>query len=85
MSNNRPADHTTTYVNVRTVRLAKVRATAHYRTTNTTHHATANSQGRASIAFRISRATPGFRVRVDVRVTSGTRAGSCSTSFTPHR
>jgi hypothetical protein len=33
----------------------------------------------------ISDATPGYKVKVSVSVTSGHHAGSCSTSFTPHR
>lgn len=85
MSSSRPKDYTTTYVRVVTVARARVTTTAHYRTTNTTHHATANASGKASIAYRISRATPGYKVKVSVTVKSGTRKGSCATSFTPHR
>jgi hypothetical protein len=85
MSNNRPKDYTTTDVNVSTVRSAKVRTIAHYKTTDTTHRATANSRGRATVPYYISGATPGFRVRVSVRVKSGGRTAYCHASFIPHR
>ena len=85
MSNSHPADFTTTIVRVRTVARARITTIAHYRTTNTTHHARANAKGRAGIPYRISGATPGFKVKVDVTVRSGRRKGSCQTSFTPHR
>jgi hypothetical protein len=58
--------------------------TQHYRTTNTTHHGTAGRKGNVSIAYHISDATPGFKVKVSVTVKKGSRTGSCSTSFTPH-
>jgi hypothetical protein len=85
MSNSRPADFTATYVRVQTVKFAHVRTVAHYKTTNTTKYGTANSVGRASIRYWISGATPGFKVKVSVTVHSGSRTGSCSTSFIPHR
>jgi hypothetical protein len=55
-------------------------ATAHYKTTDTTNESTTDSAGAASIAFRISSATPGFRVIIDVTVAGTSR---CQTSFTP--
>ena len=85
MSNSHPADFTTTIVRVRSVARASVTTVAHYRTTNTTHHGRTNARGRAGIPYRISGATPGSRVKVDVTVKKGTRKGSCQTSFTPHR
>jgi len=85
MSNSRPSDYSTTYVNVSTVAHASVTTTAHYKTKNTSHSATANGSGKASVPYRISGATPGFRVVVSVSVHKGGKSGSCSTSFTPHR
>jgi hypothetical protein len=85
MSNSHPADYTTVRVRVRTASFARVTTVAHYRTTNTPHHRRANSHGRANVPYYISGATPGFRVKVSVTVRKGTRKGSCSTSFTPHR
>jgi endonuclease YncB( thermonuclease family) len=55
-------------------------ATAHYKTTDTTNSSTTDSAGAASIAFRISSATPGYRVVIDVTVAGTSR---CQTSFTP--
>jgi hypothetical protein len=85
MSNSRPKDYTTTHVNVSSVAHAAVTTTAHFRTTTTSHSATTNRLGKASIAYRLSRATPGFRVIVRVSVHKSGRSGNCSTSFTPHR
>jgi acyl-CoA synthetase (NDP forming) len=83
MSNAHPTDYSTTDVLVSTVGRAAITTVAHYRTTSTAHFATANAAGKAVIAYRISRATPGFRVVVSVKVQRGGRSGSCSTSFTP--
>lgn len=83
MSNPTPTDYSTDDVNVDTAAGATVSATAHYKTTATTHTGTADGSGRASIAFDIGGATKGYTVQVDVTVSGGGRTGSCSTSFTP--
>ena len=85
MSNRYPADYTTTDVRVQTVAGAGVTTVAHYKTVNRTHTGKANNKGVATIAYYISGATPGYRVNVSVRVTYGSRSGSCSTWFLPHR
>jgi hypothetical protein len=85
MSNAHPADYSTTDVYVNTAAEAHIKTVAHYKTSTTTHRAVASAQGRASVPYKISGATPGRRVPVDVTVSLGTRTGSCSTSFTPHR
>ncbi len=85
MSNSRPKDYTTTYVNVSTVRYAGVTTVAHYKTVNRKHTGKANAKGNAKIGYYISGAKPGYRVNVSVTVTSGRSHGSCSTSFTPHK
>jgi len=85
MSNAHPADYTHTDVRVRTGDFAAVTTVAHYRTTSTTHHGTAGRKGNVSISYYISGATPGYTVQVSVSVRKGSRTGSCSTSFTPHR
>jgi hypothetical protein len=84
MSNSHPADFTTTKVQVRTAAFTKVTTVAHYRTTDTKHKGTAGRKGNLSISYRISKATPGFKVTVSVSVVKGSQHGSCSTSFTPH-
>jgi hypothetical protein len=85
MSNNHPADYTTTDVRVHTVGYASVTTVAHYKTTNHKKTGTAGVRGNATIAYYISGATPGYRVVVSVRVVHGNRSGSCSTWFIPHR
>jgi hypothetical protein len=85
MSNNRPRDYTTTYVKVHTSAYASVTTVAHYRTTNHKKTGKAGVHGNASIGYYISRATPGYKVVVSVRVVRGDRSGNCSTSFIPHR
>ena len=85
MSDATPKQYSNVYVRVRTSAYARVRTVAHYKTTNTVKRATASSAGRASLRYYISRATPGYRVRVDVTVTKNGRSRNCSTSFVPHR
>lgn len=83
MTNASPAQYSTTDVIVHTAAGAGVTATAHYKTTDTTHAGTASGSGVADIAFSISRATIGYTVRVDVTVSRGGASNACSTSFTP--
>jgi hypothetical protein len=85
MSNSKPKDYSTVDVWVVTAKHAAVTTVAHYKTTSTRHTGKANSKGDAEIAYRISDATPGYKVKVSVTVTSGRHTGSCSTSFVPHR
>jgi hypothetical protein len=83
MSNASPVQNSRTDVLITTAGSAAVTTTAHYKTTNTTHSAAANGQGRADIKYLISRATKGYRVVVTVSVRKGASSGSCTTSFTP--
>ena len=84
MSNSTPADYSTVDVIVHTgTPGASVTATAHYKTTDTTHTGVAAGDGVADIPFRISRATPGYTVAVDVNVAAGGASRFCSTGFTP--
>ena len=85
MSDSTPAQYSNVYVRVRTASYAAVKTVAHYKTTNTVRKGKANGQGRASIKYYISGATPGYRVKVDVTVTKNGRSNHCTTSFTPHR
>jgi hypothetical protein len=84
MSNAAPHHNATTDVVVHTgVSGARATATAHYKTTSTTHTASAASNGIATIPFDISDAKAGFLVMVDVTVRSGGGTKTCSTAFTP--
>jgi hypothetical protein len=86
VSNSKPRDYSTVDVWVATAKHAAVTTVAHYRTKNTKHTAWASNKGDAEIAYRISDATPGYKVKVSVAVVSGHHGGSCSTSVTPkHR
>jgi hypothetical protein len=84
MSNARPADYTTTTVQVRSVAHAHVSTVAHYKTVNRWHYGRTNGRGRAGIPYYISGATPGYQVIVNVYVKWPHRSGTCQTSFTPH-
>lgn len=85
MSASNPDDYTTTDVHVHTASRAYVTTVAHYRTTSTKHHAYAGRKGNATIAYYISGAKPGYKVKVTVTAVSGSRIASCATSFTPER
>ena len=85
MSDGTPQQYSNTNVRVTTASYARVKTVAHYKTTNTAHSGKANSQGRATIGYYISGATPGYRVHVDVTVTKNGRTGHCATSFVAHR
>lgn len=83
VDNAHPTDYSTVLVTVKTSSHAHVVATAHYKSTDTTHASTANGSGTAIISYRISRATSGFPVIVNVSVSLGASHGSCKTTFTP--
>src|ERR1700722_20372560 len=85
MSNNHPADYTTTDVRVHTVGFASVTTVAHYKTTSHKKTGIAGVRSNATIAYYISGATHGYRVVVSVRVVHDGRSGSRSTWFIPHR
>jgi hypothetical protein len=84
ISDSTPARFSTVYVYVATSAGAAVTATAHYKTTTTTHSGTADPTGKATIPFYISGATAGYTVLVSVSVSLSGKAASCSTPFTPH-
>lgn len=83
MSVPRPTRGATTDALVTTAPGSRVTAKAHYKTTTTPHSRTASPAGRATIPFDIGGATPGYRVRVSITITSGQLRASRSTSFTP--
>lgn len=83
VSNSSPADYSTVNVTVRTAAAATVTTVAHYKTTDNQQSTVADGSGAATIAYRISRASPGFPVVVDVTAAASGRTATCSTSFTP--
>lgn len=82
-STTSPADYHTVYIYVRTAPGVSVTAVAHYKTTDNPKTAVADGAGRATIAYNISGATPGYTVTVSVTASAGSKSASCSTSFTP--
>jgi len=82
-STTSPADYHTVYIYVRTAPGVSVTTIAHYKTTDTQKTAVANAAGRATIAYYISGATPGYTVTVSVTATASSKTATCSTSFTP--
>ena len=86
VSDKTPNQYSTVRVSVKTGKAyAKVRAVAHYKTSNTAHSRKSNSAGNATVPFYISGATPGRTVKVTVEVRKNGKLRTCSTSFTPHR
>lgn len=84
MSNSRPKQYSTIQVEIHSAAAASVTTSAKYRTTITKHAGKTNSAGNVNIAYKISRATVGFKVVVSVSVAkAGYTTGGCSTSFTP--
>ena len=70
-------------IRVRTVRHARMKVVAHYRTISHMKRVRASAQGRKMVWYWTSGATLGYRVQVTVRVSRKGRKGWCSTWFTP--
>lgn len=92
VSNPSPADYSTETIfvkvtdqNRRPVSGATIQGVAHYKTSDHPFQTGTGSDGTASAGLRISRATPGYRVEVDVTATYGNVSESGQTSFTPSR
>ena len=83
VSTTSPADYHTVYVYVRTAPGVPVTTVAHYKTTDNQKSAVADAAGRATIAYDISGATPGYTVAVSVTASASSKTATCSTSFTP--
>ncbi len=82
-STTSPADYHTVYIYVRTAPGISVTTVAHYKSTDNQKTAVADGAGRATIAYYISGATPGYTVTVSVTASAGSKSARCSTSFTP--
>jgi hypothetical protein len=81
VDNPSPTRNQTVTVSVASnVSSASFTATAHYKSKDTVQSGATNSSGSGSVAFRISSATPGYSVRIDVDVSG---RASCSSQFTP--
>jgi len=82
-STTSPADYHTVYIYIRTAPGILVTTVAHYKSTDNQKTAVADGAGRATIAYYISGATPGYTVTVSVTASAGSKSARCSTSFTP--
>jgi hypothetical protein len=78
-----PSTNQTEPVYIATLTNARVEGVAHYKTTKTTKVGTTNVRGHLYLDWRISHATPGYRVIVTLSVVKGNVHGTCSTSFVP--
>jgi hypothetical protein len=85
VGNAHPQDYTTEHVYAGTYgnRAAQETVTAHYRTVETVKYTTVPKPG--TVTYKISDATPGYRVDVQVVVRSGKQSATCATSFVPQR
>jgi hypothetical protein len=83
MSNTQPEVSHTTEVLVDTAAGASVTATAHFRTTTTSHTDKATATGHTDIPFEVTNGTIGFKVQVDITIRAHGQSKSCDTSFTP--
>lgn len=82
----KPKQYTTTVVRVSNVgSKARVTTSAKYKTTTNTKYTTASTKGTASTSYNVARATPGYKVVVTVKATSGKTTWQCSTSYVPRR
>lgn len=84
MSNPSPAQNSTTDVLITTAPGASLTVTAHYKSKDATHTATADGTGHASVPFDISRAAIDYTVEVDISASANGRTATCSAAFTPH-
>jgi hypothetical protein len=80
-----PPDDTTVGVRVSTTRWAHIVVTADFDGKTRAKTGRADRSGQATIWYAIGRATPGYRVNVQVSVYRNGRRGTCSTWFTPRR
>ena len=83
VNNKTPKQYSTVYVTVNGTAKASVAIVCHYKTTKSTYRATIGSNGKAILPVRISRATKGYKVVVNVSVTYKGKTSSTTTPFTP--
>ena len=80
-----PADGSKVGLSVSTAPGARITVVAHFPAGNRKKKARADSTGMRTFWFQVGSATPGYRVRVDVRVSAHGRKRACRTSFTPRQ
>jgi len=83
MSNASFARNSTTTALITTAAGAGLTVTPHYKSKETTHTATADGTGQASVSFDIGHAAIGYTVVVDVSASADGHTGTCSPAFIP--
>ena len=83
VNNKTPSQNSTVNVTVNGTAKSSVTIVCHYKSTNTTYKATISSNGKAVLPVKISRATKGYTVVVNVSVTCKGKTSTTKTSFTP--
>ena len=84
-SNPYPKDGATEYINVDTLRGAKVTTVTYFRNGEQVRTTYANSMGDATVAYNVGWAQPGYPVHVTVTATEGPSSATTYTQFTPQR
>jgi hypothetical protein len=84
-SNSYPKDGTTEYINVDTLKGAKVTTVAHFKNGEQVRTTYANSKGDATVAYNVGWAQPGYPVHVTVTATEGPSSATTYTQFTPQQ
>ena len=85
VSNAYPKDGTTEYINVDTMKDAKVTTVAHFKNGEQVRTTYANSKGDATVAYNVGWAQPGYPVHVTVTATEGPSSATTYTQFTPQQ
>lgn len=80
-----PADGTKVGISVTTTPGARITAVAHLPAANHKKTARADATGLHTFWFQVGSTTPGYRVKVTVRVSAHGRKHSCRASFTPRQ
>ena len=83
VDNATPKQYSTVKLTVTGPENAKVTAVCNYKSTDTTYTATIGPNKQAVISIPVSRAAKGFKVIVDISVTSGGKTTKVQTAFTP--
>jgi len=80
-----PADGTKVGISVSTAPGARITTVAHFPAGNHKKTARADQTGLHNFWFQVGSATPGYRVRVSIRVSADGQKRSCRASFTPRQ
>ena len=83
VNNKTPKKNSIVKVTISGPAKSSVKIICHYKSTNTTYKATIGSNGKVIIPVKISRATKGYAVVINVSVTNKGKVYTAKTSFKP--